>query len=79
MRQITYEPSSATPRNFGKKRVGGPKQNWTNYSNKYIFENKLNKANYNNEQLQNKMIYEYAFTVCNRPVPTFNAYVSHES
>ena len=43
LRRVSYEPNSAVTFDVGKRRVGGPRQQWTQYSNKYAWENALGK------------------------------------
>jgi hypothetical protein len=46
MRQISYENHTAQKQVIGTRRIGGPRQNWIKETNKYIYEQKMNKNNY---------------------------------
>ena len=54
LRRVSYEPNSAVTFDVGKRRVGGPRQQWTQYSNKYAWENALGKGRYENTAQQNQ-------------------------
>ena len=54
LRRVSYEPNSAETFNVGKRRVGGPRQQWTQYANKYAWENVLRKGRYENGANQNQ-------------------------
>ena len=54
LRRVSYEPNSADTFNVGKRRVGGPRQQWTQYANKYAWENVLRKGRYENSANQNQ-------------------------
>ena len=54
LRRVSYEPNSAVTSDVGKRRVGGPRQQWTQYSNKYAWENALGKGRYENTAQQNQ-------------------------
>ena len=41
LRQVSFTPSTASRIDYGKKRVGRPRQNWVMFSKKYVYENKL--------------------------------------
>ena len=47
-------PNSAEMFNVDKRRVGGPRQQWTQYSNKYAWKNVLRKGRYENSANQNQ-------------------------
>ena len=42
-RQITYAPSSASGFPIGKRRVGGPRQQWRHFTHKHIWDNFLDE------------------------------------
>ena len=54
LRRVSYEPNSAVTFDVGERRVGGPRQQWTQYSNKYAWENALGKGRYENTAQQNQ-------------------------
>ena len=60
MRQASFIPSSALRVDYGKKRVGRPRQNWLMFSKKYAYENKLLRLNYQEEAEQDQYIYSAA-------------------
>ena len=60
LRRVSYEPNSAVKSDVGKRRVGGPRQQWTQYSNKYAWENALGKGRYENTAQQNQELLNYA-------------------
>ena len=60
MRQVSFIPSSALRVDYGKKRVGRPRQNWLMFSKKYAYENKLLRFNYQEEAEQDQYIYSAA-------------------
>ena len=54
LQRVSYEPNPAETFNEGKRRVGGPRQQWTQYSNKYVWENALRKGRNENSANQNQ-------------------------
>ena len=60
LRRVSYEPNSAVTFDVGKRRVGGPRQQWTQYSNKYAWENALGKGRYENTAQQNQELFNCA-------------------
>ena len=51
-RQVTFKPNMVDLHDFGRRRIGGPKQNWIAYSNNMIYEEKSDSVN--TRALQNK-------------------------
>ena len=64
LRQVSYKPNSANTYEICKRRVGGPRQNWLVYTNKYIWENKVSGplTQYVSSGEQNQRIFEEART-----------------
>ena len=62
LRQVSYQPNSADSYTVGKRRVGGPRQQWLFHSNKYIWENVLGHTfnPYISSQHQNNEIFRTA-------------------
>jgi hypothetical protein len=60
MRQISYEPHTAQKQIIGKRRIGGPRQDWIKETNKYIYEEKMNKYNYTATLQQDTETHLYA-------------------
>ena len=46
LRQVSFQPDSVNRIQYGKKRHGRPRQNWLHYTKQYIFEEKLQRYNY---------------------------------
>ena len=62
LRQVSYQPDSAQLFHIGKRRVGGPRQNWLFYTNKFIWESHMARPfdPYAITNRQNQDIYENA-------------------
>ena len=62
MRQISYKPDSADIYNVGKRRIGGPRQNWLYHTNKFIWEDRISRgmSEYDNTEHQTSRIHHYA-------------------
>ena len=60
MRQVSFQPNSAYRVQFGKKRVGRPKQNWLHYAKKHTFENILRGYEYTETPDEDERIYNAA-------------------
>ena len=62
LRQVSYQPNSADSYAVGKRRVGGPRQQWLFHSSKYIWENVLGHTfnPYISSQHQNNEIFRSA-------------------
>ena len=60
MRQVSFQPKSAYRVQFGKKRVGRPKQNWLHYAKKHTFENILRGYEYKETPDEDERIYNAA-------------------
>ena len=72
LRQCTYEKDSAKPIEFGKRRVGGPKQHWTYQTNKLMYEKINANVDYDSSDFQNNAIYRLAFNSVTRNIPQSN-------
>ena len=61
LRQVTYMPNSANCYPIGKRRIGGPRQQWRHYTHKYIWENVAGEqTEYENSDRQNQKILQMA-------------------
>ena len=60
LRQVSCQPNSAQMFHIGKRRVGGPRQNWLFYRNKFTWQTYTARpfAPYANSFIQNQYIYE---------------------
>jgi len=74
LRQVTYEMNTAKPKQYGKRRIGGPKQQWVYQTNKMIYECKLKGSSYDDNDVDNQRIYDHAWTTANRTIPIPNQY-----
>ena len=55
LRQVSCEPNTANRVDYGRKRVGKPRQNWLLHTKKY-----LNGQNYEESQLEDNRVYAAA-------------------
>ena len=60
LRQASFTPSSASRIDYGKKRVGRPRQNWVMFSKNYVYEIKLHLPNCTETAEQDQRVYEAA-------------------
>ena len=60
MRQISFQPYSAVRPQYGRKRVGRPKQNWLHYAKKHTFEHILLGYDYLESPDEDARIYNAA-------------------
>ena len=60
MRQISFQADSAYRVEYGKKRVGKPRQNWIHQTKKYVYVNKFNMFSYDESKQQDDQIMRYA-------------------
>ena len=60
MRQISFQPYSAVLPQYGRKRVGRPKQNWLHYAKKHTFEHILRGYDYLESPDEDAPIYNAA-------------------
>ena len=60
MRQISFQPYSAVRPQYGRKRVGRPKQNWLHYAKKHTFEHILRGYDYLESPDEDAPIYNAA-------------------
>ena len=60
LRQVSCEPNTANRVDYGRKRVGKPRQNWLHHTKKYIYENILNGHNYEESKLEDNRVYAAA-------------------
>ena len=50
-------PSSATRIEYGKKRVGKPRQTWIHHAKKFVWEETLGRISYEETPVQENLIY----------------------
>ena len=75
MRMMTYKPDSADPVDYGKKRVGGPKQQWVFQTDNLVYEKQIAyEGSYDSSQNQNNAFYNRAAIKVVRSVPANNNY-----
>ena len=60
LRQISFQPSNAQRVQYGKKRVGRPRQNWLHFAKKHTFENILGGYDYDETVVEDARIYNAA-------------------
>ena len=46
LRQVTFQPNTAYRVEYGKKRIGKPKQNWIHQAKKHVYVDKLHLFSY---------------------------------
>ena len=56
MRQVSFQRSSAMVQ-YGKKRVGRPRQNWLHYAKQHVLEHCLGGYDYNETVIEDTRIY----------------------
>ena len=57
LRRVSYERNSAVNYTFGKRRVGGPRQQWLLYTSRYAWE-KIEGETFENTMEQNQKLLE---------------------
>jgi hypothetical protein len=57
LRQITFQDGTAYSKDYGKKRVGKPRQNWIHQTKKYIYEDVLQFVSYGEAKEEDDRIY----------------------
>ena len=57
LRQVSFMPSSATRIEYGKKRVGKPRQTWIHHAKKFVWEETLGRISYEETPVQDNLIY----------------------
>ena len=60
MRQVSFQTGSAYRVEYGKKRVGKPRQNWIHQTKKHVYINKFNMFSYDESKSQDDQIMKYA-------------------
>ena len=62
LRQVSYQPQSAKIYDVGKRRIGGPRQQWLFHTNKYIWEDVITQgmSTYEHTDQQNNRIIDLA-------------------
>ena len=60
LRRVSYEPDSAETFRVAKKRIGGPRQVWTVYTNKYAWERTHRGVEFENDENHNHELLELA-------------------
>ena len=58
LRMMSYQQHSANPINYGKKRIGGPKQQWIYQTNKHYYDHVIGyEGSYDSSEQQNRNIF----------------------
>ena len=60
LRRVSYEPDSAETFRVAKRRIGGPRQLWTVYTNKYAWERTHRGVEFENDENHNHELLELA-------------------
>ena len=60
LRQVSLKPGTAERPDIGKKRIGGPKQNWTRKTKEHVWNSKLKRNNYEENALQDSELFNLA-------------------
>ena len=60
LRQVTFQAESCSRVEYGKKRIGKPRQNWIHQTKKHIFLTKMNKSSYEESREQDLQIFRNA-------------------
>ena len=70
LRMMSYKVGTADPVDYGKKRVGGPKQQWVYQTNKCYYDSVFGyEGSYDSDPQQNRAIFERAYTTVGRRIP----------
>ena len=60
LRQVSFQPGTAYRVEYGKKRIGKPRQNWIHQTKKYVYVEKFHLFSYNENRGEDNQIYQYA-------------------
>ena len=60
LRQVTFQPGTAYRVEYGKKRIGKPRQNWIHQAKKYVYVEKLHLFSYNEANTEDNQLLRFA-------------------
>ena len=60
LRQISFKPKTVQRVEYGKKRVGKPRQNWIHQAKKYVYVEKMHMFSYSESSREDEQILERA-------------------
>ena len=60
LRQVSFQPGTAYRVQYGKKRVGKPKQNWIHQTKKYVYVEQMHLFSYEESQAQDNRLLAHA-------------------
>lgn len=60
LREVTFQPDSASRVEYGKKRVGKPRMNWIHQTKKYVYVEKQHMFSYDESVSQDKQLLQWA-------------------
>ena len=60
LRQVTFQADTCQRVEYGKKRVGKPRQNWIHQTKKHIYVNQMHMFSYDESQSQDRQILKFA-------------------
>ena len=60
LRQVSFQPNTAYRVDYGKKRIGKPKQNWLHQTKKYVYTDVLHFFSYEETNAQDKQLLTHA-------------------
>ena len=60
LREVTFQPDSASRVEYGKKRVGKPSLNWIHQTKKYVYVGKQHMFSYDESVSQDKQLLQWA-------------------
>ena len=60
LREITFQPGTTYRVEYGKKRIGGPRQNWIKETKKFIYVDKQGLFSYSETKREDDQILQWA-------------------
>ena len=60
LRQLTFQAGTCCRVEYGKKRIGKPRQNWIHQTKKYVYVNKMQMFSYDESRAQDDQIMNHA-------------------
>ena len=60
LRQVTFQPGTAYRVEYGKKRIGKPRQNWIHQAQKCVYVEKLHLFSYNETRAEDNQLLQNA-------------------
>ena len=60
LRQVTFQPGTAYRVEYGKKRIGKPRQNWIHQAKKHAYVEKLHLFSYNETRAEDNQLLQNA-------------------